>query len=163
MSNDTSCGTTAQYELPTKDFSCAIPNTSDKYSDLMKKCCGDAPVTPFDNDCASYCLAVDQSVEELTACLHDKGNGVEWQEVWCVGKGNDTATGKPTSTKDEVSETGGASASGTESSASETSTGAASVLRVAQGSEGWGGASSVVVLGLAAFWGLGAVVVGGAV
>lgn len=87
---------------------------------------------------------------------------MKWEEVWCVGKGNDTATGKPTSTKDEVSETGGASATGTDgASPEETSKGAASGLRVA-GSEGLGG-SSVVVLGLAAFWGLGLVVVGGAV
>lgn len=84
---------------------------------------------------------------------------MKWQDVWCVGGVNDTATGTATSTKSQVSETGTSTASGTDSAAEETSTGAASGLRVVRGSEGWG-ASSVVVLGLAAFWGLGAMVIG---
>lgn len=161
--SDNACGTPGQYEIPVNDSSCAVPTKPEKYTDLMEKCCGPAPVTTYDNDCAAYCLALDQTVKELTDCLHDDGNGVKWGEVWCAGTNNDTATGKPTSTKDTVSETSGATststATGTDSAATETSTGAASAMRVA-GSEGWG-ASSVVVLGLAAFWGLGTMVVGG--
>lgn len=132
----------------------------------MEKCCGPAPVQSYDNDCASYCLALDQTVKELTDCLYDDGNGVKWEEVWCVGGVNDTATGKPSSTKEDVSETGSATstATGTDSAAAETSTGAASAVRaVTRGAEGWlggAGASSAVVLGLAAFWGLGAMIVG---
>ncbi|KAK2757940.1 hypothetical protein FQN54_004346 [Arachnomyces sp. PD_36] len=158
MADSSSCGTPGQYQIPVNDSSCAIP-TSDKYTSLMEKCCGSAPVTTYDNDCASYCLAIDQTVKELTDCLYDDGKGVAWQNVWCSGGVNDTATGKPTSTEGEVSETGSSeSGTGTDSAAEETSTGAASGLRVA-GGEGWG-ASSVVVLGLAAFWGLGAMIVG---
>lgn len=85
----TTCGTTAQYELPVKDAACGIPNSS-KYKSLIETCAKPAGVQAYNHDCALYAPAVDQSVQELTNCLYDAG--VEWEDVWCFGSTNATAT-----------------------------------------------------------------------
>ncbi|OJD19527.1 hypothetical protein AJ78_00498 [Emergomyces pasteurianus Ep9510] len=92
----TICGTPAQYDIPIQDAACAIPSKG-KNNDFMKKCCKDASVNSYDHDCAFYCLADKQSVQDLTNCLFDAG--VAYNEVWCNKPQNATATGKsPTST-----------------------------------------------------------------
>ncbi|CAI7563795.1 unnamed protein product [Penicillium manginii] len=85
----TTCGTTAQYELPVKDAACGVPNSS-KYKSLIEFCAKPAGVLAYNNDCALYAPAVDQSVQKLTDCLYDAG--VEWKDVWCFGSTNATAT-----------------------------------------------------------------------
>ena len=82
---------------------------------------------------------------------------MKWEDVWCVGKGNDTATG--TASAGTATETG--TATGTETAAAETSTSAASAGLVrGGGSDGWS-ASTKVVLSLTAFWVLGGMTVAG--
>lgn len=112
------------YQIPVQDASCGVP-AAGKY-DQMKKCCGDdVPVISYNDDCASYRLAVDQTVQELTDCLFDAG--VKGKEVFCTGKG--TATGKPTAaaptkTNDFTKST--ASGTGTSTATSENSAAATS-------------------------------------
>lgn len=116
----TACGTSSQYELPVKDAACGVPN-SDKYDGYLSKCAKPAGVTSYNNDCAIYALAVDQSVQELTDCLYDAG--VEWKDVWCFGSTNATATATsyPTSSETSASSTDKKKSS-TSTSSSETST-----------------------------------------
>jgi hypothetical protein len=112
MATTTGCGTSAQYEIPVKDASCGVPNT-DKYKGFLSKCAKPAGVTSYNEDCALYALAVDQSIQDLTDCLYDAG--VAWKDVWCYGETNATATATsyPTASKTKT----------TKSSADKTSTG----------------------------------------
>lgn len=106
-SSSTTCGTSAQYELPVQDAACGVPNSS-KYKSIIEECAKPAGVLTYDNDCAIYALAIDQSVSNLTQCLYKAG--VSWKDVWCFGSTNSTATatsyptatatGTLTSTKD---------------------------------------------------------------
>ena len=95
----TTCGTPAMYEIPVRDASCAVPN-KDSYPDTLKSCANGAPVEPYDNDCALYALAHEQSVADLTKCLYD--GGVAYQDVFCFGNTTATATS-------DVKETGSTS------------------------------------------------------
>lgn len=88
-STSTTCGTSAQYELPVKDAACGVPNSS-KYKGLIETCAKPAGVQAYNHDCALYAPAVDQSVQKLTDCLYDAG--VDWGDVWCFGSTNATAT-----------------------------------------------------------------------
>jgi hypothetical protein len=117
----TACGTSAQYELPVKDAACGVPN-SDGYKSLLAKCAKPAGVTTYDDDCALYSLAVDQSVQELTDCLYDAG--VAWKDVWCYGSTNATATATsyPIASETSSSKTTGTKESSTTTSGSESST-----------------------------------------
>ncbi|KAJ5171138.1 uncharacterized protein N7500_003921 [Penicillium coprophilum] len=101
MATTTGCGTAAQYEIPVKDASCGVPNT-DKYKGLLSKCAKPAGVTSYNDDCALYALAVDQSIQDLTDCLY--GAGVAWKDVWCHGETNATATATsyPTASETET-------------------------------------------------------------
>lgn len=83
------CGTSAQYDIPMKDATCGVPNRDDN-RDLMEKCCKSAPVTAYNKDCALYCPAVGQSIQNLTDCLYDEK--VDWEDVWCHGDTTATAT-----------------------------------------------------------------------
>lgn len=77
-------------EFPTKDAGCAVPNSSDHKS-ILDKCCKDAPVKTWADDCGLYCLAADQSVDELSKCWQgEKGNAAL---LFCNNVGNATATG----------------------------------------------------------------------
>lgn len=104
------------YEIPVKDASCAVP-IAGNYNDQIKKCCGDdAPIISYNNDCASYCLAVDQTVKDLTECLYD--GGVKWKDVFCAGNETATATGEATGGATAATKTKTASASGTDTGTS---------------------------------------------
>ncbi|KXG54312.1 uncharacterized protein PGRI_074560 [Penicillium griseofulvum] len=122
MATTTGCGTAAQYELPVKDASCGVPNT-DKYKGLLSKCAKPAGVTSYNDDCALYSLAVDQSVQDLIDCLYDAG--VAWKDVWCQGSANATATATsyPTASETETTKSSAdKTGSSTESAATSTST-----------------------------------------
>ncbi|CAH0056405.1 unnamed protein product [Clonostachys solani] len=77
------------WQTPNEDKNCAMPRT-DKNVDYMKKCCKSAQIVSYYNDCGVYCLAVDQTIEDLIDCL--KGEGAGDTDVFCRGVGNDTAS-----------------------------------------------------------------------
>ncbi|GIJ90879.1 hypothetical protein Asppvi_009844 [Aspergillus pseudoviridinutans] len=83
------CTGPEQYELPVNDAACGVPNT-DSYRSVFDRCAEPAGVRPYYNDCALYALAVDQSVQDLINCLYNAG--IEWEDVWCYGETNATAT-----------------------------------------------------------------------
>ncbi|KAF3480779.1 uncharacterized protein GIQ15_06126 [Arthroderma uncinatum] len=83
------CGTPTQYDIPNGDAACGVPKKGD-HVDLMKTCCNGAPVVAYDNDCAVYCLAYKQSVEDLTNCLY--AGKIPYQDAWCNKPKNATAT-----------------------------------------------------------------------
>ncbi|BAE59636.1 unnamed protein product [Aspergillus oryzae RIB40] len=119
------CNTPTQYEIPVQDAACAVPY-KDQYTKLLSKCCNNAPVSAYDNDCAIYCLAVGQSVQDLTDCLYDAK--VDWGDVWCFGNTSASATGSPTGSGIGVKETGSATGKETgkgKATGSGTSTGGA--------------------------------------
>lgn len=93
------------YNIPVQDASCAIPfGSSDNAIDIMSGCCNSAPVISYFDDCGLYCLAQDQSVEDLTSCLMQ--SGALPQDVFCRGNVTATATGSsdslPTSAQASV-------------------------------------------------------------
>ncbi|RYP65146.1 hypothetical protein DL770_009065 [Monosporascus sp. CRB-9-2] len=101
-----SCGANL-YDIPTRDVACAVPFSAggNDHTDIMIQCCGAADVVSYRGNCGLYCLAVDQTVAELTECLHDAG--AAWGEVFC---NNDTATATATAPGDaEVPATASAS------------------------------------------------------
>ncbi|KAL2108534.1 hypothetical protein VUR80DRAFT_3697 [Thermomyces stellatus] len=80
------------YDTPVHDVACAMPYSEDNI-DLMSKCCKEADVISYYDNCGLYCLALGQSAEELTDCLYD--GGARYEHVFCRD-GNDasaTATG----------------------------------------------------------------------
>ncbi|KAI9036537.1 uncharacterized protein KD926_001748 [Aspergillus affinis] len=139
----TTCGSSAQYELPVKDAACGVPNTT-KYKSLFEQCAKPAGVLSYDHDCALYGLAVDQSVHDLTQCLYDAG--VAWKDVWCYGDTNATATATsyPTATAtSSKTHTTGKTSTASSSSASSTETSAAMTVQLSKSPMGL---PSVVVL-----------------
>ncbi|CAK38390.1 hypothetical protein CBS63078_2704 [Aspergillus niger] len=121
--SSTTCGGSGQYELPVKDAACGIPNIKN-YQSLFDDCAKPAGPRSYYHDCALWAYAIDQSVQNLTDCLYKAG--VAWEDVWCTGETNATATvtSYPTATatgtlvtkSEEATETG----SSTSSTASET-------------------------------------------
>ncbi|RYO89559.1 hypothetical protein DL766_007745 [Monosporascus sp. MC13-8B] len=106
------CGASL-FDIPTRDFACAVPFSvgGEDNTDIMARCCGAADVVSYRGDCGLYCLAVDQSVTELTKCLHDAG--AAWGDVFCNGNGTATATAPgeadvPATASASVVATGGA-------------------------------------------------------
>lgn len=94
------CGATSFNKLPTDDAACAVANNvglPSNISDVLSKCCKDAPVEKTDNDCASYCLSVGQSNGDLISCL--QGNGVNGGQIFCNKNMTASATGKPSDSK----------------------------------------------------------------
>lgn len=79
------------YNTPVNDAVCAMPYASN-HTQIMSACCKNAAVVSYYSDCGLYCLAVDQSVADLTKCLYE--NGAAWGDVFC--KGNVTATATAT-------------------------------------------------------------------
>lgn len=77
------------YDTPVRDIACAMPFSKDNV-DIMSKCCKDADVISYYDDCGLYCLALGQSSGDLSACLFDKG--AKWESVFCRDDGNATAT-----------------------------------------------------------------------
>lgn len=83
------CAGNGKYELPVKDAACGVPNIKN-YQSLFDTCAKPAGPRPYYNDCALWSPAVDQSVQDLTDCLYKAG--VAWEDVWCSGAVNATAT-----------------------------------------------------------------------
>ena len=77
------------YDTPVRDIACAMPY-SDTATKAMKKCCKDADVVGYYDNCGVYCLALGQSAEELTDCLLD--NGAKDGEVFCRDGNHASAT-----------------------------------------------------------------------
>ncbi|RDW67237.1 uncharacterized protein DSM5745_09103 [Aspergillus mulundensis] len=75
--------------LPVQDIACAVRSTSGNYSSIMDKCCGVADVESYNDDCGLYCLAQEQSGDDLLKCIQDNGAGDS--DVFCGG-GNLTQT-----------------------------------------------------------------------
>ncbi|KAJ2993857.1 hypothetical protein NUW58_g1722 [Xylaria curta] len=80
------------YDTPVNDAVCAMP-LANNHTEIMSACCKKADVVSYYNGCGLYCLAVDQTVMELTDCLYSQG--AAWEAVFC--KGNVTATATATS------------------------------------------------------------------
>ncbi|KAF4980432.1 hypothetical protein FZEAL_3548 [Fusarium zealandicum] len=78
---NTAC--TNLYDTPNQDTVCAMPYKNN-YVDMMKECCGDAKVVSYYNDCGLYCVALDQTTEDLSNCLWDQG--ALDQDVFCSNK-----------------------------------------------------------------------------
>ncbi|KAH7151675.1 hypothetical protein B0J13DRAFT_546621 [Dactylonectria estremocensis] len=83
-----SCGATL-YDIPIKDAACAL-SYSKNHTSILAACCGDANVVSYYNGCGLYCLAIDQTIAELTECLYDEGAASP--DVFCNGNTTDTAT-----------------------------------------------------------------------
>ncbi|KAH7013265.1 hypothetical protein EDB80DRAFT_762019 [Ilyonectria destructans] len=83
-----SCGATL-YDIPIKDAVCAMPY-SKNHTSIMAACCNDADVVSYYNNCGLYCLALDQTIAELTKCLYKEGAADS--AVFCSGNTTDTAT-----------------------------------------------------------------------
>lgn len=117
------CGGPSLYDIPVNDTACAVP-AGGNHTDVMSQCCKTADVVSYNDDCGLYCLALDQTVDDITECLFS--NGIAWQDGFCSGTGNDTATAtensSPTATgASVVSGASGASKTGSSSSSSSTS------------------------------------------
>ncbi|KAL4735083.1 hypothetical protein BDV11DRAFT_174160 [Aspergillus similis] len=118
--SSSTCTGPTMYELPIQDAACGIPNIAD-YQPTFESCAYPATVQTYHSGCALYAPALNQSVQDIIDCLYDAH--VDWDDVWCTGGTNTTATGKyetatatPTSTpkstssstltKEEAKETG---------------------------------------------------------
>lgn len=82
------CGTWT-FDIPVSQPACGMA-FGGNHTDVLSACCGDADVVSYRNDCGVYCLAVDQTVDDLTSCLYD--HGAPWGDVFCSAAGNATAT-----------------------------------------------------------------------
>ncbi|KAF4825289.1 hypothetical protein CGCTS75_v009687 [Colletotrichum tropicale] len=77
------------FNTPIQDSNCAMPYGSN-HTDIMKACCKDADIVSYYDNCGIYCLAIDQTVAELTKCLFD--NGAPDTGVFCRGNVSSSAT-----------------------------------------------------------------------
>jgi hypothetical protein len=120
------CAGPSLYDIPVSDKACAVP-AGGNHTEVMSQCCKGADIVSYNDGCGLYCLAIGQPVEDITNCLFS--NGIPYQDGFCNGKGNDTASAtentSPTATGASVVSEGaaGASASRTGSGASSSSTG----------------------------------------
>lgn len=105
------------YVLPdVTDAACGAPISGNMTSAFDSCCKGNSPVK-YENDCGIYCLAQEQTVDQLTKCLEQKSGTYS---IFCNKRGNATATA--TATK---ATTGSPTGSSTGTSAPSTSSGAA--------------------------------------
>jgi hypothetical protein len=127
---------TGVYNTPNQDNVCAMIYKGNA-TDIMSKCCGDAQLVAYQNDCGVYCVAIDQTIGELSDCLYS--NGAPDANVFCSGNKTTTKTedakvpasaqasvidGDDDDDKDDdetASATGTSTKTGSSSSASETS------------------------------------------
>ncbi|RGP76004.1 hypothetical protein FSPOR_398 [Fusarium sporotrichioides] len=77
------------YNQPNQDNTCAMPYKKE-YLSMMEKCCGDAKIVSYYDDCGVYCVALDQTIGELSKCLFDAGAAN--QDVFCSGSKKTTKT-----------------------------------------------------------------------
>lgn len=104
------------YVLPNvTDAACGAPISGNITSAFDSCCKGNSPVR-YENDCGIYCLAQEQTVDELTKCLEQKSGTYS---IFCNMRGNATATAAATTTKATSTSTS------TGTSAASTSSGAA--------------------------------------
>lgn len=84
------------YQIPTTDAACAS-YASENMSSAFTQCCkGNGPVQ-YDNGCGIYCLAQEQTVQDLANCLMSRSNN--YGGVFCNdNQPNATATTPPSST-----------------------------------------------------------------
>ncbi|KAI5922767.1 hypothetical protein F4810DRAFT_711356 [Camillea tinctor] len=148
----TSCGNL--YDIPARDASCAMPYGGN-HTSIMSKCCKSTDVVSYYSDCGLYCLAVDQSVQDLTDCLY--ANGAAYQDVFCNANTTATATASSASlaasaSASVVSSAGASSTAsdGAAASGSETP-GAAPGLRPEMGVQKLGMAIGALLLSSLAF------------
>ncbi|KAH6646960.1 hypothetical protein BKA67DRAFT_540427 [Truncatella angustata] len=127
------CGSTL-YNIPVDDAACAMPYGGN-HTDIMAACCKSAAVISYYDNCGVYCLAIDQSISDLTDCMYK--NGAPYgNEVFCHGNTSATATGDASSTPTgtsvgasivasatDASKTGHSTSSGTSSSSTSSSSG----------------------------------------
>lgn len=114
VATSTACTGSLVYDIPVQDASCAIL-FGGNHTDIMSQCCGSADIVSYDNNCGLYCLAIDQSVSDITGCLFD--NGASYTDVFCRGTGNATASA---TASDTLATGASVVASGSGSSASQT-------------------------------------------
>lgn len=134
------CGATL-YNIPVADAACAVAYGGN-HTTVMSDCCKAADVVSYADNCGLYCLAQDQTVEDLLQCMYGKGIG--YSDAFCNGTANATATGTGTGGSLASGASVVASASGTgASSSSKTSSGGSSSSESAKS-----GASSRGVMGL---------------
>ncbi|KAJ5594650.1 uncharacterized protein N7459_000858 [Penicillium hispanicum] len=115
VATSTACGANV-YELPIKDAACGAV-LSGNMSDVFDSCCkGDKPVK-YSSDCGIYCLAQDQTVDDLQKCLTSKSNN--YRDVFCNANLNATATAAASTTKSTSTgtSTGTSTASSTKNAA----------------------------------------------
>ncbi|KAL2866927.1 uncharacterized protein BJX67DRAFT_354413 [Aspergillus lucknowensis] len=84
--------------LPVQDAACGLSNTGNN-TDIMTKCCRDADVEKYNDDCGLYCLAQGQNIGDLSSCI--QGNGVNPSEIFCRGNMTATATAPAPSQTDD--------------------------------------------------------------
>ena len=87
------------YDIPIGDIACAISNfgaAASNNTDILKKCCGSAPVTQYNNNCAAYCIAAGKTAGDLSGCF--QAEGANPASIFCNGNTTATATGKPSNT-----------------------------------------------------------------
>jgi hypothetical protein len=77
------------YNQPNQDNTCAMPY-KESYIPMMEKCCGDAKVISYYDNCGIYCVALDQTIGELNKCLYDAGAADP--DVFCSGSKKTTKT-----------------------------------------------------------------------
>lgn len=111
------------YDIPVQDASCAIPYGGN-HTAVMSKCCQSADVVSYADNCGLYCLAEDQTVDDLTSCLFD--NGASYSEVFCRGTGNATASETASDTLASGASVVASASGGSESTGSSTSGGSSS-------------------------------------
>ncbi|KAM0282460.1 hypothetical protein ACHAO9_010249 [Fusarium lateritium] len=78
------------YDSPIRDASCAMPYEDD-HIDILKKCCNESDIVSYYSNCGLYCLAQNQTVDDLHNCFFDEG--AKWDRVFCRGENDATATG----------------------------------------------------------------------
>ncbi|EKJ69724.1 hypothetical protein NXS19_011373 [Fusarium pseudograminearum] len=77
------------YNQPNQDNTCALRYT-DRYLPMMEKCCGDAKIVSYYDDCGIYCVALDQTIDDLSSCLFKAGAADA--DVFCSGNNKTTMT-----------------------------------------------------------------------
>ncbi|ROV97455.1 hypothetical protein VMCG_06929 [Cytospora schulzeri] len=134
VTTPTACTGSLVYDIPVQDASCAIP-IGGNHTDIMSQCCGSADVVSYDNNCGLYCLAIDQSVSDITSCLFD--SGASYSDVFCRGTGNATASATASDTlatgASVVASGSGSSTSQTGDSSSSSSSTSSSTANAAPG------------------------------
>ncbi|KUI67629.1 hypothetical protein VM1G_02846 [Cytospora mali] len=134
VATSTACTGSLVYDIPVQDASCAI-QSGGNHTEIMSKCCGSADVVSYDNNCGLYCLAIGQSVGDITSCMFD--NGASYSEVFCRGTGNATASATASDTlatgASVVASGSGSSASKTGDSSSDSSSSSKSSANAAPG------------------------------